>query len=124
MKKEGPRPTTAKKFTRVPLQTPRGPQFLFYAANSSLAREKGGVKMDFERFKKEMALAETMAKTDVERENYWRGYQRGLRRAYHGDKFGTIEEHQKYLEAVNSPDEGRRETGRGYADALQDWGKP
>lgn len=77
--------------------------------------------MDFERFKKEMVRAETLAK--MERESYWRGYQRGLRRAYHGHNFGTIEEHQKFLDAINSLDEGRRETGRGYADALKDWGK-
>ena len=62
--------------------------------------------MDFEQFKREMGLAETMAKR--ERENYWRGYQRGLRRAYHGNKFGTPEEHEKFLDAVNSLDEGRR----------------
>lgn len=79
--------------------------------------------MDFERFKKEMQMAEHMAKTDVERESYWRGYQRGLRRAYHGEKFGTPDEHQKFLKLVNSLDESRRETGRGYADALKDWGK-
>ena len=79
--------------------------------------------MDFERFKKEMALAEHMAKTDVERESYWRGYQRGLRRAYHGDKFGTPEEHKKFLNAVTSPDKRQKETGQGYTDALKDWGK-
>ena len=79
--------------------------------------------MDFEQFKREMTRAETLAKTDVEKESYWRGYQRGLRRAYHGEKFGTPEEHRKYLDAVNSFDEGRRETGKGYRDALQDWGK-
>ena len=79
--------------------------------------------MDFERFKKEMQLAEHMAKMDSERENYWRGYQRGLRRAYHGGKFGTLEEHNKFIDAVHSLDESRRETGKGYADALQDWGK-
>jgi len=78
--------------------------------------------MDFERFKKEMARAENMAK--MEKENYWRGYQRGLRRAYHGENFGTPEEHEKFLNAANSPDERQKETGRGYADALQDWGKP
>ena len=79
--------------------------------------------MDFERFKKEMSLAEHMGKTDVERESYWRGYQRGLRRAYHGEKFGTAEEHNKFIDAINSFDEARRETGRGYADALKDWGE-
>jgi hypothetical protein len=78
--------------------------------------------MDFERFKKEMQMAEHMAKADVERESYWRGYQRGLRRAYHGEKFGTLEEHRKYLDAINSFDEERKETGRGYSDALKDWG--
>ncbi len=78
--------------------------------------------MDFERFKKEMARTEAMAK--MERKNYWRGYQRGLQRVYYGEKFGTPEEHRKYLDAVNSLDEGRRETGRGYADGLKDWGKP
>ena len=79
--------------------------------------------MDFERFKKQMAAAEHMAKADRERESYWRGYQRGIRRAYHGEKFGTPEEHEKFIDAVNSTDEKQKEAGRGYSDALEDWGK-
>lgn len=75
--------------------------------------------MDRERFESEMRLAEIKGK--IERADYWIGYRRELRRAYHGEKFGTLEEHREYLDAINSFDQAQRETGKEYADALQDW---
>lgn len=30
--------------------------------------------------------------------DYYAGYQRGLRRRYHGENFGTEEEHQKWMD--------------------------
>jgi hypothetical protein len=44
--------------------------------------------------------------------DFWAGYQRGLRRHYHGKKFGTDEEHKKWMSLVK--DETRREKGVGY----------
>jgi hypothetical protein len=51
--------------------------------------------------------------------DYLAGYQRGLRRTYHGKAFGTEEEHAKYLSLVDDIDPARVELGRGYRDGLQ-----
>jgi hypothetical protein len=75
--------------------------------------------MDQEQFKREMIRARTLGETDPDRADYWRGYTRGLRRAYHGEDFGTAEEHNLYLAAAEEPlDGGRRDLGRGYRDGL------
>lgn len=53
------------------------------------------------------------------RPHYWRGYQRGLRRGFHGELFGTEEEHQRWMRlADDGADDADRECGRGYRDAL------
>jgi len=49
---------------------------------------------------------------------WWVGYMRGLRRAHHGDNFGTEVEHQMWLDAVESPDSARAAVGRGYIAGL------
>ena len=51
--------------------------------------------------------------------DYWAGFQRGLRRAYHGDAFGTAEEHAIWLSLADAADPARAELGRGYADGLR-----
>ena len=43
---------------------------------------------------------------------YWDGYLRGLRRQFHGDKFGTESEHQLWL--TMSGDEFQRQRSEGY----------
>jgi ribosome modulation factor len=48
---------------------------------------------------------------------YARGYRRGLRRKYHGDKFGTAEQHAMCLQ-IQSNDNQRKEHGRGYQDGF------
>ena len=101
---------------------PEGFAVVIIGCGLLLCNKKEGATMDWEKFKIMMDWAESMALR--ERENYWRGYQKGLSRAYYGDKFGTLEEHQKFLDAVNSPDEKQRETGKGYVDALQDCEDP
>jgi len=53
--------------------------------------------------------------------NYGLGYLRGLRRGYHGEAFGTEEEHSMWLRFRTAEDQ-RAEMGRGYADGLE--GKP
>jgi DNA-binding transcriptional regulator YiaG len=55
----------------------------------------------------------TMASA-LPRGDYRRGYERGVRRAYHGVRFGTEEEHH----AWRSFDGHRAELARGYRDGL------
>jgi len=69
--------------------------------------------MEESTFKHEMAKARTFQGLG-ERSDYWAGYQRGLRRHYHGDKFGTEGEHRLWLDCINSEDEQRHDRGRGY----------
>jgi hypothetical protein len=55
-----------------------------------------------------------------ERLDYWHGYQRGLRRGFQGELFGTNDEHQRWLRlADEGADEASRERGRGYRDGLR-----
>ena len=54
-----------------------------------------------------------------ERTDYWHGYQRGLRRGFHGDLFGTEAEHKRWIGlADDGVDKASRERGRGYRDGL------
>ena len=60
------------------------------------------------------------------RSDYWRGYQRGLRRGFQGELFGTDDEHKRWMRlADDGGDEASRESGRGYRDGLRacrdDW---
>lgn len=68
-------------------------------------------------FVSKMLYAESMKKLD-DRPDYWDGYRRGLRKRYHGDNFGTIEEHEKWLSLINDRDVSRSERGRGYRDGI------
>jgi len=45
------------------------------------------------------------------------GYQRGLRRGYHGDNFGTDVEHEKWLDLIN--DSTRQQLGQGYRAGFE-----
>jgi len=75
--------------------------------------------MTEQKFKSEMRRAEAMRRqADPMMAEYWAGYIRGLRRAYHGENFGTAEEHASWLAAANSRDESRKQRGRGYADGM------
>lgn len=56
--------------------------------------------------------------------DYWHGYQRGLRRGFHGELFGTDADHQLWLRlADDGADEASRERGRGYRDGLSACGE-
>ncbi len=50
-------------------------------------------------------------------QDYYSGYMRGLRRRYHGEKFGTIEEHERFMRLGQNGDT-RIELGRGYRDGF------
>lgn len=49
---------------------------------------------------------------------WWVGYKRGLRRAHHGERFGTAAEHALFMSAVESDDPNRAALGRGYRAGL------
>lgn len=63
-------------------------------------------------------LEERTAKEEGER-NYWNGYQRGLRRGFYGDWFGSAEGHARWACYVNEPNPVRRRLGEGYLDGLR-----
>ena len=70
--------------------------------------------MTHEEFTHNAQGAETFRQlTDVPEEQYfWEGYLRGIRRHYHGERFGTADEHTKWMKL--SDDETRRDLGDGY----------
>ena len=49
---------------------------------------------------------------------WWAGYKRGLRRAHHGERFGSEAEHELWLAAADSDDQMRAALGRGYRARL------
>ena len=69
-----------------------------------------------------MRRADTMRRIenhhDYIRESWWAGYMRGLRRAHHGERFGTGAEHALWLSAADSTDPQRAALGRGYRAGL------
>lgn len=76
--------------------------------------------MDKTKFELEMTRAKTMQSVSGYPESdYWIGYQRGLRRNYHGNNFGTEQEHNAWLTGVDSEDESRKQRALGYRDGLK-----
>ena len=67
-----------------------------------------------------MRRADTLRRveSDPVREAWWTGYMRGLRRAHHGQAFGTDAEHELWLSAAESDDSGRAALGLGYRAGL------
>lgn len=55
---------------------------------------------------------------DPIRAAWWAGYVRGLRRAHHGESFGSEAEHQLFLSASGDAVPDRAALGRGYAAGL------
>lgn len=55
---------------------------------------------------------------DPVRAEWWAGYMRGLRRAHHGERFGTEAENDLWLSAADSDDPSRAALGRGYRAGL------
>lgn len=72
-----------------------------------------------ETFESEMIRAKTFQVISSETHDYWMGYMRGLRKAFHGERFGTAAEHAVWCEAVYSRDEQRSQRGKGYRDGLK-----
>lgn len=71
-----------------------------------------------ERYKSLMNKSAAYKLVDQEHEEYYTGYQRGLRRAFYDD-FGTDEQHHLwYSIPENETDTGRRLRGQGYRDGY------
>jgi hypothetical protein len=49
---------------------------------------------------------------------WWAGYMRGLRRAHHGELFGTAAEHDLWSSAAESDNPSHRALGAGYQAGL------
>lgn len=77
------------------------------------------VKLSEADFQRGMSRAKTFQALETDRAEYWIGYARGLRRAYHGEAFGTEQEHAQWMEAADSEDVLRRQRGQGYRDGLK-----
>ena len=75
--------------------------------------------MTKEIFEYEMGKANTFVYLG-ERVCYWEGYQRGLRRSYYGEVFGSQEDHERWMSFAgdHKANEFQRERGRGYLDGL------
>jgi hypothetical protein len=71
---------------------------------------------DFERdLRRARIYRETAAGME---QDYWLGYERGLRRAFYGAQFGTADENRVWLSLAGSEDLSRDARGRGYRDGL------
>lgn len=67
-----------------------------------------------------MRRADTLRRVESDplKDSWWTGYLRGLRRAHHGELFGSLAEHELWLAAISSSDESRAALGRGYRAGL------
>jgi len=76
--------------------------------------------MDKETFLREIGRADAFKRLDPDRADYWTGYQRGLQRAYHGESYGTPEEHALWLGANDNYGDNPiwRLRAEGYRDGL------
>lgn len=73
-----------------------------------------------DQFDKQMTYAQTQKSlVDATNQHYWTGYMRGLRRSFHGDNFGTPEDHQTYWGFFESLDPDRKQLGTGYRDGFK-----
>jgi hypothetical protein len=77
--------------------------------------------MNEQQFQSEMTRVEALRRLTQEPEkgDYYAGYIRGLRRNFHGERFGTQAEHETWLNLAGDADESRAARGRGYRDGLQ-----
>jgi hypothetical protein len=75
-------------------------------------------QMNQSTFESKLLYAETTRDVDG-RPDYWYGYMRGLRRAYHGEQFGTDQEHALWLALEDRGTRQDQERGRGYRDGFK-----
>lgn len=69
-----------------------------------------------EKLKTLILLAESLSRveTDPLRQAFWYGYILGIRRALHGETYGTSTHYLLHDISEDEPDRNRREIGRGY----------
>ena len=72
--------------------------------------------MNKKQFQSLMAMAKTFQELDSDRSDFWRGFQRGLRRLYHGENFGTPDEHLRFLNCRDG--EFRKDLQTGYRSGF------
>jgi len=53
-------------------------------------------------------------------DRFWEGYARGVRHSYYGLHFGTEEDHDIWMSAVNHDDPAARAHGYGYQTGVND----
>jgi DNA-binding transcriptional regulator YiaG len=68
--------------------------------------------MDQKKFKSLLSIARSMQMIDSDRSYFWRGFRRGLQRNYHGENFGTAEEHERWMHSTLS--KCRKQVQQGY----------
>lgn len=74
-------------------------------------------KLTQNEFESRARAAKTFARLgddDGSANEFWNGYARGLRRNYHGENFGTDEEHTLWMGLSASDDWSRKLRGIGY----------
>ena len=69
-------------------------------------------------FESEMNRARIMKSVEPQKTEYWIGYERGLRRAHHGENFGTSAEHTPWMSLSIDLDDSRAQRGLGYQDGI------
>ncbi len=70
--------------------------------------------MERKDFESEVLKTKVMKRAEPKREYFWEGYRRGLLRGYHGEKFGSDEEHRKWWSMADDETADRQERGHGY----------
>ena len=68
--------------------------------------------MNQNQFEQKMRKAQVLAR--LQDSDYWAGYHRGLRRLFHGERFGTPAEHEKWLALSDD----RERLGQGFRDGF------
>lgn len=70
-------------------------------------------------FESLMLEAKARLQLEDEKADYWHGYMRGLRRAHHGERFGTDDEHRLWLSLADERfDTFRQQREIGYRAGL------
>jgi hypothetical protein len=88
-------------------------QKIFFDQRGAKKYKLPEVKMDRKTFELEMMRAKTFMMIG-EDYDYWAGYEKGLRRRFKGENFGTDNEQELWLSLANSDDDMRRNRDRGY----------
>jgi hypothetical protein len=89
--------------------------------NSPPIQNDEDLPMDVQTFQSELNRAKTkqlIAKDPIEAD-YWDGYQRGLRRLFYGERFGTARQHAQWLSFSNDANPSTAARGGGYRDGLR-----